>query len=156
MARGRKESGEERIMSIVGPGMTVVGDCKSTGAIRVEGVVDGTIQSDKGVVIGKGACVNGDVTSQDGVVAGTVNGVLRVEGRLEFHATGIVDGELHAGLLQLEEGGKINGAIKIGQMASSPKAGDGRLGDGGTLKAGGAVPAPPATAQKRPRTAAPS
>jgi len=125
MGRGRKGPDEERVMSIIGPGMTVAGDCKSTGSIRVEGVVDGTIQSDKGVVIGKGACVNGDVTSNEGVVAGTVNGIVRVEGRLEFHATGIVEGELHAGLLQLEEGGKINGAIKIGQMTPGLKAGDG-------------------------------
>lgn len=152
MARGRKGPDEERVMSIIGPGMTVAGDCKSTGAIRVEGVVDGTIQSDKGVVVGKGACVNGDVTSKDGVVAGTVNGIVRVEGRLEFHATGIVEGELHAGLLQLEEGGKINGAIKIGQTMSAPKAGDGRPGDGGALPGSPQAQAP--SAGRRPaRTA---
>ncbi len=159
MARSRfsKEQDEERVISIVGPGMTVVGDCKSTGSIRIEGVVDGTIQSDKSVVVGKGACVNGDVTSRDGVVAGTVNGVVRVEARLEFHATGIVEGELYAGLLQLEEGGKINGAIKIGETTRSPQAVEGMRGGGPSAAkapegktAGSRLPA----GHKRARTAA--
>lgn len=156
MARSRfKEPDQERVISIVGPGMTVVGDCKSTGSIRVEGVVEGTIQSDKSVVVGKGACVNGDVTSRDGVVAGTVNGVVRIEARLEFHATGIVDGEVHAGLLQLEEGGKINGAIKIGRIESPPASQTGGPAAGsavpGRREAGGERPSAP---HKRARAAA--
>ncbi len=119
-SRFNKEPVEDRVISIVGPGMTVVGDCKSSGSIRVEGSVDGTLQSDKSVVIGKDARVDGEVTSKEGVIAGSVSGVVRVDGRLEVHATGAIDGEVHAGRLQLEEGGKMNGIVKVGRMELLP------------------------------------
>lgn len=124
MARNRfnKEPAEDRVISIIGPGMSVVGDCKSSGSIRIEGVVDGTVQSDKAVVIGKDARVGGDVTSQEGVIAGTVSGTVRVGGRLEVHATGTIDGEMHADRLQLEEGSKVNGIVKVGRMEPAPSA----------------------------------
>ena len=142
MARNRfKEPVEDRVISIVGPGMAVAGDCKSSGAIRIEGVVEGTVQSDKSIVIGKDARVDGDVTSPEGVIAGSVNGTVRIEGRLEVHATGQIDGEMHAGRLQLEEGGKVNGIVKVGRMepvaVSGAERKDGPVGAMGAKTRGG-------------------
>ena len=41
------------VVSIVGPGMKIVGDCSSDGTIRVEGQVEGSVKAAKSVVIGK-------------------------------------------------------------------------------------------------------
>ena len=78
-------------------------------------------------MIGKAGRVNGDIHTQDAVIAGTVKGSLIVESRLELQATCHIDGEISAARLQLEEGGVVNGTISVGRkdagVAIDPGAG---------------------------------
>jgi len=113
--RGVKPSPPEQVISIIGPGMRVVGDCDADGAIRVEGTVQGNIRAGKAVVVGKGGVVDGDIFTQDAVIAGTVKGVLRVESRLEIQATSRIEGEIIAPRMQLEEGAMLNGTVQMGE-----------------------------------------
>ena len=55
MAKESKEIPQSRdnVISIIGPGMRVVGDCDTDGTLRVEGTVEGTVRAAKAVVIGK-------------------------------------------------------------------------------------------------------
>jgi len=115
--RGVKPSPPEQVISIIGPGMRVVGDCDADGAIRVEGTVQGNIRAGKAVVVGKGGVVDGDIFTQDAVIAGTVKGVLRVESRLEVQASSSIEGEIIACKMQLEEGAMLNGTVQMGKGA---------------------------------------
>lgn len=115
--RGVKASPPEQVISIIGPGMKVVGDCDSDGAIRVEGTVEGNIRAGKSVVVGKDGVVNGDIFTQDAVLAGTIKGVIRAESRLEVQATSTVEGEIVANRMQLEEGAVLNGNVTMGAGA---------------------------------------
>ena len=115
--RGVKPSPPEQVISIIGPGMKVVGDCDADGAIRVEGTVQGNIRAGKAVVVGKDGVVDGDIFTQDAVIAGRVTGCLRAESRLEVQATSRIEGEIIAARMQLEEGATLNGSVKMGQEA---------------------------------------
>jgi cytoskeletal protein CcmA (bactofilin family) len=42
----------EGVISIIGPGMRVVGDCETEGTLRIEGSVEGTVRAGKAVVVG--------------------------------------------------------------------------------------------------------
>ena len=70
------------VVSIIGPGMKVVGDCTSDGTIRVEGQIEGSVKAAKSVVIGKEGVVLGDVVTQDAIVAGRVNGSISADSRI--------------------------------------------------------------------------
>ena len=118
--RGIKPSPPEQVISIVGPGMKVVGDCDAEGAIRVEGTVQGNIRASKAVVVGKEGVVEGDIFTQDAVIAGTVKGSLRTESRLELQATSRIEGEIIATRMQLEEGAMLNGTVQTGKGVESP------------------------------------
>ena len=113
--RGVKTSPPEQVISIIGPGMKVVGDCDSDGAIRVEGAVQGNIRAGKAVVVGKDGVVEGDIFTQDAVLAGTVKGTVRAESRLEVQASCRLSGEVIAVRMQLEEGALLNGTIQMGK-----------------------------------------
>ena len=65
MARDRDNSqtSSDAVISIIGPGMTVVGDCESDGTIRIEGSVNGSVKAGKAVVIGKQGLVAGDIVN---------------------------------------------------------------------------------------------
>jgi len=115
--RGVKASPPEQVISIIGPGMRVVGDCDADGAIRVEGTVQGNIRAGKAVVVGRDGVVDGDIFTQDAVIAGSVKGVLRAESRLEVQASSRIEGEIIAARMQLEEGAIVNGTVQMGKDA---------------------------------------
>ncbi|MCK5651771.1 MAG: polymer-forming cytoskeletal protein, partial [Gemmatimonadetes bacterium] len=94
--RGVKPSPPEQVISIIGPGMKVVGDCTTDGTIRVEGSVEGSLRAGKAVVVGRNGFVDGDVVTQDAVISGRVRGTLTAESRLELQSTCQIDGQVVA------------------------------------------------------------
>ncbi len=129
--RGVKPSPPDQVISIIGPGMKVVGDCDSDGAVRVEGSVKGNIRAGKAVVVGKDGRVEGDIFTQDAVIAGVVTGTLRAESRLEVQASSRIEGEVIAARMQLEEGAMLNGTIQMGSEVDFGKETPGKP-DGGS------------------------
>ena len=117
MARDRGGNGAppESVISIIGPGMKVVGDCETDGTIRIEGTEEGSVRAGKAVVVGKDGVVSGDIATQDAVVSGTVIGTLVAESRLELQATCRIEGDVRARRMQLEEGAILNGTVHMGE-----------------------------------------
>lgn len=108
-------SGNEGSMSIIGPGMNIVGDLSTDGSVRVEGRIEGTVRAGKTVIIGNGGEVIGDVLTQDAVIGGTIRGTIVAESRLEMQATCDIEGSIRARSqhLKLEEGCRFSGQIQM-------------------------------------------
>jgi cytoskeletal protein CcmA (bactofilin family) len=117
MAKDRSGNGAppETVISIIGPGMNVIGECQTDGTIRIEGRVQGTVRAGKAVVVGRDGAVDGDVITQDAVISGRVSGTLIAESRLELQATCRIEGEVRARRMQLEEGAILNGRVQMGE-----------------------------------------
>jgi cytoskeletal protein CcmA (bactofilin family) len=112
----------EGVISIIGPGMRVVGDCQTDGTLRIEGTVEGTVRAGKAVVLGKDGVVDGDITTQDAVIGGRVTGSITAESRLELQASCMVEGQVKARRIKLDEGGTVNGTVQIGDVATGASA----------------------------------
>ena len=125
--RGASPSPQEQVISIIGPGMRVVGDLDTDGTVRIEGSVQGDIRAGKAVVVGRDGQIRGDIFTQDAVVSGSVTGTLRAESRLEVQATSVIEGEVIAGRMQLEEGAVLNGSVRMGKEALSSAPPQGTL-----------------------------
>ncbi|MBI4544701.1 MAG: polymer-forming cytoskeletal protein [Gemmatimonadetes bacterium] len=110
----------ESVISIIGPGMRVTGDCETEGTLRIEGTVDGTVRAGKAVVVGRDGVVNGDITTQDAVIGGKVVGTIIAESRLEMQATCVIEGEIRARRIKLDEGGRVNGSVHTGETKAPP------------------------------------
>jgi cytoskeletal protein CcmA (bactofilin family) len=106
----------EGVISIIGPGMRVVGDCETEGTLRIEGTVEGTVRAGKAIVVGKDGVVEGDLITQDAVIGGRISGTVVAESRLELQATCVIDGEIRARRIKLDEGGKVNGKVQTGDV----------------------------------------
>jgi len=111
--RREREANPDTGLSILGPGVRLVGDCETDGSIRIEGQIHGSVRAGKAVVIGRSGVVRGDVHTQDAVVAGVVQGSLTAESRLEVQATARIEGDVTARRLQLEEGAVLNGQVNM-------------------------------------------
>lgn len=106
----------ESVISIVGPGMRVVGDCETDGTIRIEGKVEGSIKAGKAVVVGKEGLVEGDIQTQDAIISGSVKGTITADSRLELQGTSRIEGQVRARRMQLEEGAMLNGTVEMGEV----------------------------------------
>ena len=111
----QRGSAGEASMSIIGPGMRIVGDLVTEGTVRVEGEIPGTVRGTKGVVIGREGLVERGVHTQDAVIGGRVRGRVVAENRLELQATCDIEGIVHARAqhLHLEEGARFNGQVQM-------------------------------------------
>lgn len=116
MSRRRSEDSvpsPESVISIIAPGAKVVGDLDTPGTVRVEGLVEGSVQAGKAVVVSRGGVIHGNVDTQDAVISGTVVGAVTAASRLELQATGQVDGDVCARTMLVEEGARLNGSVSM-------------------------------------------
>jgi cytoskeletal protein CcmA (bactofilin family) len=100
-------------ISLIAPGMKIVGDCETDGTIRVEGKVEGTLRAGKSVVVGRSGEVTGDIITQDCVISGRVSGNITAESRLELQSTCDIQGEIRSRRVQLDEGARFNGQVHM-------------------------------------------
>jgi cytoskeletal protein CcmA (bactofilin family) len=117
------QQSRDGVISIIGPGMKVVGDCITEGTLRIDGTVEGSVKAGKAVVIGKDSLVIGDITTQDAVIGGRVQGRIIAESRLELQSTCVVEGEVYALRIKLDEGGQVFGTLQMGEAATTQSAG---------------------------------
>jgi cytoskeletal protein CcmA (bactofilin family) len=111
----------EAVISIIGKGMTLTGDCETDGAIRIEGTVKGNVRAGKAVVIGKEGLVDGNIYTQDAVISGRVLGSVHAHSRLELQSTSQISGEIEARRMQLEEGATVQGQVAVGEAPAEPQ-----------------------------------
>ncbi len=118
---GSKESRREAVsvVSTIGPGLRVIGDCISDGIIRIDGRVEGGIKAAE-VVVEKAGSVKGDIQTRDLIVAGQVTGNIAAEGRAEFQSSCRVKGDILSPRIKIDEGGQIQGRLHMGAAATKP------------------------------------
>jgi cytoskeletal protein CcmA (bactofilin family) len=89
------------------------GQLKFTGAITIEGQVEGELIAER-IVIHEGGVVNASVDGNTVIIAGTVKGDVKASGELEILASGVVDGSVTAPAITVRRGGRVEGLCSIG------------------------------------------
>jgi len=99
--------------SIVGPSVKIEGDLKSTGNLRIDGIVTGKVGTSQNLYIGESANISADVGAENAVVNGTVQGNVKVVGTLVLGRTAKISGDISCGSLQVEQGALFNGKCQM-------------------------------------------
>lgn len=81
---------------------------------RVTGMVRASV-----VKVPQGGQVLGGIEADEVTIHGRVEGGLTVRGRLAIAATAVIDGDVSTRSLMMEEGGRVNGMIRMGDKAKS-------------------------------------
>ena len=106
-------------LSIIGTGMKVVGDIMAEGVVKVEGVVVGTVRAGRQVLVAKGGEVEGDIITREAIVGGEVRGSIQAQERVEVQATSVVYGDITTRRLLVQEGGELNGVLRMAEAAET-------------------------------------
>src|SRR3978361_1466919 len=83
--------------SLVDSAAAITGDLETSGSLRIDGRMDGTVRRADVVVLGVGATMTGDIHAREVVIGGTLTGTVHASERVELQATAIVTGDLVTG-----------------------------------------------------------
>ena len=106
-------------MSVIATGMRIVGDVESSGVIKVEGTIEGSIRGARQLLLGKSGAVHGDIHVVDAIIGGTVVGSIVASDRVEIQAASSVEGDIHTKSIVVFDGGMINGSVRMGDAAAA-------------------------------------
>jgi cytoskeletal protein CcmA (bactofilin family) len=109
----RRRRTDQIPFSIIAADMTVIGDLETEGVVRVEGRVRGTVRVGGQVLVAAGAVIEGDLHTQEAVVAGQVSGAIIARERVELQATAVVAGDIHTPRIAVVEGAKVSGEVNM-------------------------------------------
>ena len=124
-SRDKRESGdrlssqfsannEENVhgVSTISMETTITGTIESNSVFKMEGVLNGDINGNKLVHVGKTGKVNGNITAETVVIDGEVSGEI-VADKVEIGNTGKVYATITSAVFVIQEGGLFEGRKKI-------------------------------------------
>ena len=114
----KKAATRDEIENILARTSLCRGDLSADGAFRIDGWVEGSVESRSAVVIGESGAVRGNVRGTDIVVAGQVLGNVICSGHLEILASGKIEGDIDAQSVRIETGGIFRGTSHMGAEAA--------------------------------------
>jgi cytoskeletal protein CcmA (bactofilin family) len=94
-------------------GVSIKGVVKFQKELLIDGEVDGRIDSQGRLTIGKSARIKGDIKTRSVIVDGNVNGNIMAEERCELRAGCTVNGDIEAPRLVVDEAASFVGSAKI-------------------------------------------
>lgn len=123
--KSKAENGNEFAGSsatIIAGGTTLKGDINSPGDIRIDGHLQGNIICNAKVVIGAQGSVEGDIKGQQADIMGKVKGSIHVSELLQLKGSSQVNGNIHAGKLQVEPTAQFNGQCFMTESTAAEKS----------------------------------
>jgi cytoskeletal protein CcmA (bactofilin family) len=110
-------------MANIGKSITIKGDLSGNEDLQIDGTVEGRIDlPNNQLTIGAEGRVKAEVHAKAVVVIGHVTGNLSAADRIQVEANGVVDGDVKAPRLVIQEGAMLNGSVEMSGGAASSKA----------------------------------
>ncbi len=110
MAVDNSVAGSNRIVA----GTKIKGEVNSDADFRIDGEIEGTIQTSGRLVVGKTGVIKGNIICTNADVEGTINGTLVVKSTLSLKTTAAIEGEVQTDKLAIEPGAVFNVTCKMG------------------------------------------
>jgi cytoskeletal protein CcmA (bactofilin family) len=110
----RSNLSDSGTVNIIGAGTTIEGDVVSSGDIRIDGTLKGTVKTRGKLVVGPSGTVEGEVLCQHADISGTIRGKVNVTELLSLKATAKLSGEISTGKLAIEPGADFSGSCSMG------------------------------------------
>ena len=99
--------------SIIASDMTVIGDLETEGVVRIEGRIKGAVRVGSQVLVAAGAVIEGDLHTQEAIIAGQVSGAIHARERVELQATAMVAADILTPRISIVEGARVTGEVKM-------------------------------------------
>ena len=109
-------------LNLIGSGTIIEGKFKSQGSVRVDGRVVGEIIAQEAVSIGASGEVEGNVTAKNISVGGKIRGRLLAQDKLVFLSQAVIQGDIRAAKLVIDEGAVFDGKCSMNTDEVKPRS----------------------------------
>ncbi|MCK4357214.1 MAG: polymer-forming cytoskeletal protein [Candidatus Cloacimonetes bacterium] len=103
----------DNLNTIIGKGTKVVGEIYTNGSIRIDGEVEGKIESKGFLTIGPTAKIKADIKAKEAIIGGIIHGNINVENSLILQKSAQISGDIIAKILNIETGAKFDGKCQM-------------------------------------------
>ena len=97
------------INTIIGNGSAISGDVKINGFVRIDGDIDGNLETDGNVIIGENARIQGDLKAKSIIIGGIILGNIRAAESVKLLTTAVVIGDLISHKVQIDDKAVFHG-----------------------------------------------
>lgn len=94
--------------NIIAQGTKIVGDFTSEGDFRIDGTLEGNVNTTGKVVVGKSGLIKGTLHGTDAYFEGKFSGKLVLSGTLTLKSSAHIEGEVEVSKLAVEPGATFN------------------------------------------------
>ena len=109
-------------LTVVEEGMTLEGDIVSEENVRVRGRIDGNVSTSGSVVIEPKGSIKGEVTADNLILEGNLEGRATVARKFELRATGRMRGDIRAAVVAIAEEAFLQGKVLATERISTAPA----------------------------------
>jgi cytoskeletal protein CcmA (bactofilin family) len=115
-----RSSSSSAIESTIGPNTHIKGNLQSDGGLRIDGIVEGTVEITGNLVVTESAKIRADIKANNISVAGAIQGNISAT-RVEILDTGRVWGDVTVKSLLINEGAYFRGQTFMPQDLKPPQ-----------------------------------
>ncbi|MDA3778736.1 MAG: polymer-forming cytoskeletal protein [Bacteroidales bacterium] len=109
---------ENHVINLIGVGTEITGDIKSNNDIRIDGTLNGNLNTQGKIVVGETGKIKGEITCKNSEVLGIIEGKIKVAELLSLKATARILGDIETKKLAIEPGSKFTGSCIMNEQTS--------------------------------------
>jgi len=109
------------LSTIIGKGSKITGTLKVDGGVRIDGEIEGEVESNGFVTIGTTGIANANIKAQECLIAGKVNGNVNTKEALELDKTAHLTGDITAKVVKITAGAIFNGKSSMSEKQTGMK-----------------------------------
>ena len=112
-------NGDDADVTIISNGVKVEGKVTSSGSVRIDGTIQGDIDSQGNVTIGELGEVTGKVNGQSITIGGKVQGSINSKEKLILESKADLKGDVYTKILVVEAGARFDGKSNMGASGNT-------------------------------------
>lgn len=117
----RKQSESSEWTGFLEKGVRLEGKLESSGTLRIDSAMKGTLVSEGVLILGEHAQVEGEILGNRVVILGRFTGTIHAKGRVEIHPKALVSAEVHTPCLVIEPGSVFDGECHMPKADEAAK-----------------------------------
>jgi len=110
------------LTAFIDQGSEFEGKLSFRDTVRIDGTFSGEISSENTLIVGESGQIHATIQSVCVVISGHVEGDVHAAEKIMLHKTAVVNGNLDAPAIMMEEGSQLNGMVRMGSASTKAKS----------------------------------
>lgn len=120
MFYSKDKKGDEKIIGIIGKGVSLSGKLNFQGTVRIDGEFEGEIDGDGTLIVGEEANIKTEAKVGSILIRGNVSGSIEAQTKIDIQSPGKVFGDIKTSKLVIGEGAIFKGSCMMGERSENP------------------------------------